>query len=491
MEKFNGEMKIKRLKILNIFIFFLILNVGFCGKSFSQATGSLFMLQENFHSQMLNPSYMRNDKALVVSVPILAGATVGNSGNFKISDLILKDRSGNMVIDFEHFYNAGNLESSISDWSSIPVFFVGIPFSGGRLSIYLKEHVQSSLSFNINALEFFNIGNSSVNFRSYNTDNIDYSGMGYRELAVGYARNINEKISIGIRGKLLLGAAFAEVENWSYGINTTEGGDEIELTNKGTGRISLPVRLQLNAENRVINVSSENVMGEYLGSFHNPGLGIDLGATINLNKKSWISVSATDFGGIWFRHNAMNIEQDASYTFKGFDISNSIDGNKANGYIEPFYLMKGTLDSIRNVYRPIVDSSNFVQGLVPKTSLHYQYNFTDKISVGVTNQSAFYKKSILNVFTISTLQRLGNFSVFENVNLYGLNTFTFGGGIQWEGRFGQMFASTDNPFAVYHPARNKSFSMTVGISLIFNKPADKKSPDGKFSPYFPFYDNRK
>ncbi|MCF6358937.1 MAG: DUF5723 family protein, partial [Draconibacterium sp.] len=189
-------MNIKRLNIFNIIIPLFILNFAFFGTAFSQATGSLFMLQENFHSQILNPSYKRTDNAIVISIVGLAGSTLGNSGNFEFADMLVKDQTGNTGVDFKQFYDAGNTESSVVDWSSIPVVFVGIPLSEGRLSIYFKEQIQSSLNFNTTKHEFPDFRNIT----SYNTDNIDYSGMGYRELAVGYARTINENISMGIRG---------------------------------------------------------------------------------------------------------------------------------------------------------------------------------------------------------------------------------------------------------------------------------------------------
>ncbi len=459
--------------------------------AFSQATGSMFMLQDNFQSQMLNPSYMRNDNAVVIAIPGLAGATIGNNGNFKISDLIVKSPSGKMVLDINNFYETGNSISTLKDWISIPLVFVGIPTDNGRISFYLKDQVQSALSFNISAMEFLDNGNVSSSYKSYNTDNINYSGIEYRELAVGYAQNLNEKVNVGVRGKLLFGIIYAEMENWNYGINTSESGDAVELTSSGSGRISLPLPLELNVENRILRVIGDNALGKYLGFFHNPGLAIDLGATIHLNERSWLSASANNLGAIWFRPNAMNIKQDASYTFRGFDISNSIDSKIGLGYIDPFNLILETKDSIRNVYRPVADTARFVQGLVPQTSFHYQYYFSDLFAGGLSNQTAFYKNSMLNIFTVSALQKKGNLSVFENVNLYGFNSITVGGGFQWEGKSWQVFAVTDNLFAVYHPAKNKSFSMSVGISILLNNATEKKISKGKFSPYLPFFDHKK
>jgi len=487
IQKFNLKMNIKRRDIFKIFIPLFIMNFAFFGTAFSQATGSLFMLQDNFHSQILNPSYKRTDNAIIISIVGLAGSTVGNSGNFKFSDILVKDQTGKTGMDFKQFYDAGNTESSVVDWSSIPVVFVSIPLSEGRLSIYLKEQIQSSLNFNTTMQQFPDFGNIT----SYNTDNIDYSGMGYRELAVGYARDINENISIGIRGKILFGAVFIDVNDWSFGVNTTLNGDSLELTHKGPGRLMIPVTTKLDDNKIVRYMEGKNAVGKYLSSYHNPGLGIDLGATFTINEKSSLTVSTTDLGAIWFRHNTMDIEQNFSHVFDNPELNDYLESSNEGEYFNPYNLILKTKDEIPKLYRPQVDTAGFVQGLVPKTSLHYQYYFSERLSFGATNQSAFYKNNFLNILTVSGLQNRGNFSIFESVNLYGLKTVTVGAGIQYEGRFGQIFAAADNIFAVIQPTKNESFSFSVGISLLINKTAEKKISKGNFSPHFPFYENKK
>ena len=490
-EKFNCSMTSKRVKIIYGIIFLLILNLFFYEKVFAQATSSLFMLQDNFRSQILNPSYKRTDDAIIISIVGLAGANVGNSGDFKISDITTKNPEGKMVADFERFSTLGNTAGSATDWTSLPVVFVSIPLSEGRLTLYYQEQVTSSLNFDISEVEFTNIDNFQGTLRSYNTSNIDFTGMGYREIAAGYAKDINEKISIGIRGKVLFSGAFTYVEDWSYGINTTKNNNELELTHKGTGKLMVPVTIELNNSNRVSSMESKNSVGKYLSSFHNPGLGIDLGATVNLNEKSWLSMSATDLGFIWFRHNSMEIMQNDSYLFSSSEIPNYVETNSAGSYFDPYNLIVKTKDAIPHLYRPVVDTASFLQGIVPKTAIHYQYNISDNLSVGATNQTAFYKNNFMNIFSLSGLQKKGNFSFFENVNLYGLNQFTFGGGVQWEGRYIQFFASTDNLLAVYSPTKSESFSFSAGICLLINKPVKRKNSGGKTSPQFPFYENKK
>jgi hypothetical protein len=447
---------------------------------------------------------MRTDNATVFTVVGFGGATIGNSSNFNLSDLLYKADDGAIGFDFDKLYNGKDSKYAINNWSTIPAIFVDIPFKNGRLNFSYKEKLESSLSFDLNEKRFEKDVNSPATFKSYYSDNIKASGVGYHEVAVGYATQITENISVGARGKILFGAALADINDWSYGIDYTEKGDQIELRHKGTGTIEVPVTFYLSGENRVLAVNSEDAVKNYLGNFHNPGIGIDLGATIQLTEKSWMSISATDIGVIWFRHNTMDILQDTSFVFETYeDIHDyiSYDGYP-EGYVDPYDLIIQTKDEHPYLYRPLVDTIKTVQGLFPKIALHFQHNLYSNLSFAFTNQSAFYKQSFLNILTFSTLQKAGDFTFFQNINMYGTNSFTFGVGMQWECRYVQLFAVTDNVEAVFRPTHNKSFSMSAGIAFLLNKPNEpkperkrsakgssskRKRTKGRVSPYLPFY----
>jgi hypothetical protein len=97
------------------------------------------------------------------------------------------------------------------------------------------------------------------------------------------------------------------------------------------------------------------------------------------------------------------------------------------------------------------------------------------------------------------MQSWAKLSVFENLNLHGISDISLGGGIQYEGKHAQLFLATDNLIAFYHPASNRTFSITAGICLLLNheKGIDNlsnnnsssgiKKRDGKTSRDLPYY----
>lgn len=484
-------------KLLITFLFILLI---FGNKLFSQVSGSLFLIPDNFYAQMLNPSFMRHDEAIQIAVPGLAGFSLSNQGNFKISDLIRVDENRKPYVDFSHFYEQGNIENNIEQNLSVPVVFVGIPVNKGRISFYYQENVQAFTSFSINPIRFLINGNVSSEFHSFNTEDINLSALGYKEFAFGYAHVLNNKLDVGMRFKILFGEIYADLNHWNYRLTTSESGDEVRLQAGGMGQIYLPVPIQISKINQIDGINSQNFLREYLTTYNNPGVAIDLGVNYHLDEKHSVSFAMRDFGNLWFGKNALNIEQRGDLNFTGFDFTDATRYSGRLSYIYPWNLMEDKKDSIREVFLPFVDTARFTQNLPVKTALSYQFKYTDKILFGLTNQTVFLQNNIHNKLTLTALQKSANFSFFENINLFNVDEINVGGGMQYEGKYAQVFFAVENFLAIYHPAGQKAFSFACGASFLLNRQKEElkgssKEPakkgryrsNGKISKYLPFY----
>jgi hypothetical protein len=254
----------------------------------------------------------------------------------------------------------------------------------------------------------------------------------------------------------------------------------------------------LRSDSTIYGINSEKAFSKYMRAYQNHGFAIDLGINYRINKKSSFSAAVRDLGAIRYGYNANKLIQNDKYGYIGFVLVSAVRWPEEAEYTNPNVLIDYLKDSIRNVWQPAVYESGFVAGLAAKTVLHYQYVLSKKLSVGVTDQSAFQKNNFQNILTVSALQGWPNLSVFENVNLHGVSDVSLGGGFQYEGDFYQAFLATDNLIAFYHPANNKTFSVTGGICILLNhkKAGDSendknnkgiKKRKGKISPHLPYY----
>ncbi len=474
-----------------IFLCFLL-----TGNINGQINGSLFMLPNNFYAQMYNPAFMRTDKAIEISIAGLSGFSFMNQGNFKISDLITTP-NGSPVIDPVHFYENISKNNYIRQDIAVPMAFVSFPLKKGIFSAYYKENIGSALKFKKDVIEFLVNGNTEPEYRNFSTDAINLISAGYREFAVGYAKKMNRKLDAGAHGKLLFGAAYFNADNWNYNIETSADGSMIKFRAAGKGHLMLPLPVVLRADSTIFSVETEDAFSKYLRAYQNPGFAIDLGINYMINKKSSFSASVRDLGMIWYNNNGMTLSENQKYNYIGFDLVHAVRFNEEPGYEHPLYLIDLVKDSIRNVWHPKVVKSGFASALATKTVLHFQHEFSEILSYGVTNQSAFQKNNFQNILTLTAMQSWPNFSVFENLNLQGVSNVSVGGGFQYEGDFFQAFLATDNIIAFYHPANNKNFSVTAGVCILLNhkkfidpeKQKNKgiKNRKGKISPDLPYY----
>ena len=455
------------------------------------------MLPNNFYAQMYNPAYMRTDKAIEISIAGLGGFSFINQGSFKISDLITTP-AGSPVIDPENFYNNIPNNNFFRQNLSVPMAFVSVPLNKGVFSFYYKENVSSVLKFKKDVIEFLINGNNKPEYQDFNTNAMSSLTSGYREFSFGYSTKKNKKLDVGIHAKILFGAALLNADDLNFRIRTAPDGNDISFVAGGKGNLMFPLSVRLRSDSTILSFEGDKVFSKYMKEYKNPGFAIDLGLNYQINKKDKISVSVRDLGLIWYKDKSMTMNWVGEYNYIGFDLINAIRWPEEPGYVDPVRLIDLVKDSLRNTWHPKVVEESFAFGLGPKTMLHYQHDFSDFLSAGVTNQSAFKKNSFQNILTLSALQKWSYLSVFENVNIHGISDISIGGGIQYEFEYAQFFLATDNLVAFYHPANNKTFSITAGICILLNHKKEKdfessnkgiNKRKGKISPDLPYYKN--
>ena len=459
---------------------------------YSQNEGALFMLPDNFQAQLLNPAYF-NEEATILALPGLAGASLSNEANFKLTDIIYTNSSGQTVYDLGRFGEMGHSINWNSIHFSMPLLYVGIPTKKGVLSFHIKENINIATRFPINTIVWFDNGNLPEAYHNFQSGNIHFKMLGFYEAGFGYGAHLNEKLRFGVRGKILFGQMLVQFNKWYYSIETSTNGDKVTLSSQGRGIVSSPFPVIRDESGKFQNVETENALSNYL-SVRNPGFAIDGGITVDIDKKRQFSVSINDLGLIYFKNNTWDLYQNSTYDFYGIDISNSVNSKIGNGYVFPFYLMTSVKDSIRNVFKPVSTPRKLFRGPSPKLYMHYQYKYATNFSLGITNRTIFQKSYLMNTTSLNALKEKGNFCFFGNITLHRLSSLTFGGGLQWNTAFTQFFVFTDNIIAIYHPAAQRSYALTFGVNFLFNKnkpePEDRKtdySRRGKISKYFPFY----
>ena len=308
------------------------------------ALGLLSMCSLHAMAQQLNSAYFTNDYKFrhtmnpaygneqnYVSMPGFGNVNVSTMGNFGYEDVIFdnpmfpstsKDRLTTFMnpyistADALKGFNSG--DNKILGDVSITVLSAGFKGFGGYNTVELNARTSFGMSIPYELFEFAkNTGN-----RTYNIGNISANGQAFAELAFGHSRQINEKLRVGAKVKLLFGAGRGDVnidnvkadlaadDKW-----TVSGHAKSEVSVKGFTYKTEEKEYKEEGRGTYQYVNDVDVDGAGLGGF---GLAFDLGGVYKINNDFTVSAALLDLGFIKWSNNMVAVNGGEEFVFNGF-----------------------------------------------------------------------------------------------------------------------------------------------------------------------------
>ena len=308
------------------------------------ALGLLSMCSLHAMAQQLNSAYFTNDYKFrhtmnpaygneqnYVSMPGFGNVNVSLMGNFGYEDVIFdnpmfpstsKDRLTTFMnpyistADALKGFNSG--DNKILGDVSITVLSAGFKGFGGYNTVELNARTSFGMSTPYELFEFAkNTGN-----RTYNIGNISAKGQAFAELAFGHSRQINEKLRVGAKVKLLFGAGRGDVnidnvkadlaadDKW-----TVSGYAKSEVSVKGFTYKTEEKEYKEEGRGTYQYVNDVDVDGAGLGGF---GLAFDLGGVYKINNDFTVSAALLDLGFIKWSNNMVAVNGGEEFVFNGF-----------------------------------------------------------------------------------------------------------------------------------------------------------------------------
>ena len=177
-------------------------------------------------NHLLNPA-LRPSNKVYIGLPVLSGINLNVNNNFvNFSDVFMKGHPSDSIISILHpDYNINDFLAKISNKNSIEteatIQLFGLGFSVGKdgyVFLDINERVDGNVVIPGDIFKLALEGNepfvgSKIDLSSLSGD-LKY----YREVGLGYSRNVTNKLRVGVKGKLLFGIACASIDNKSLGI---------------------------------------------------------------------------------------------------------------------------------------------------------------------------------------------------------------------------------------------------------------------------------
>jgi len=431
----------------------------------AQQNFTLYNMEAVPQRMYANPAFMPSNSKVYVGLPILSSEYLNfsNSG-FKYSDLI-KHRGDSLYVDYENMLSKLSKNNYISAAFQPDILSFGFKIKKNYFSFNATEKINLRFRYPKNFMELIWKGNGGLLGEEVKL-NFGVNFSHYREYAIGFAREINDKLTVGAKVKYLYG-----MENvW------TERSDVSLTTDPTDFAITAKSDIKINTSG-VDSSSTANInVKDYLFKKKNHGLGLDLGGVYKYNDKFTFSASVIDFGFIKWKDEVTNYQStnpNGEFTYQGMDLNQLLNADSTNN---PGKVMA---DSLEKIFKIEEAHTNYKTNLSTQIYLGTNYSITEKSNAGILLYAQVFDKSIHPGLALSYNQRVGKWLSFSgSYSIYNRSYNNLGLGLTLARGPVQLYIASDNVLGAIFPQNTKNLHLHFGINLMFGRKGSDKDKDG-------------
>ncbi len=286
---------------------------------YSQQSHSLYFMSELSQRHQYNPSFV--PKYGYIALPVLGNIQVGGKSNVGVTNFLFRKEGADVIfldstVNGDKFISTLNPENYIYQNARIDLFSCGFftpknEFLSFDLS--LKETLYANLP-----LEFFRLAKIGLDTSTnrYDLSSIKYGNMFWIEAALGYSREVNDRLRIGGKIKLLAGLSSVII-----------GYDKLEIE-KNEFNWSVQAKGESYLMSNIVSLKTDSAgyfsYEDYKWTRSRKpsgyGVGIDLGVVFQPTGKICLAASLEDFGFIhWKSGSIQKGVADSVAVFEGFE----------------------------------------------------------------------------------------------------------------------------------------------------------------------------
>lgn len=422
-----------------------------------------------------NPYQMKANPATDLPYESVMSLVIGNidldiqNTSIRYDNLFDFDAEGRpATINLRQFANSLKEENFLGLNVNVDLFTLYRRLNKGMITINYGVKAQGDAKLNDGLFQLMAYGNSAfVGEDNPAMVNMDVNASVYQELAVGYQFNVNDKLSLGIRPKLLFGFADIETDAFDAKLFTDADSYALRLEERIDMRASMP---------RVVYVKEGHLMTngffKMAEVFRNPGFGVDLAAEYRFNDKFSAVAAVNDLGFIHWGMNNIEMKgqindvgqfyDDGSFLFEGMDIDQLQRVISDEWYREEF------LDTLQQYFQVGFNKAEAYNAMLNTNVMlrgNFDINPCNRFSVQV--QGRFLGSGFRPAMTLAYC---GSF--FNNLNVCATYTMmphsydNIGLGFSWMIETCNIYLTTNNLIGCFKPLNASGFNAQVGI--VFN-----------------------
>jgi outer membrane protein OmpA-like peptidoglycan-associated protein len=418
----------------------------------------------------INPAVLPLQKVFV-ELPVLNLRTMFAHNSFSWRDLHTL-RNGSVYWDIDKAMSKIRKNQLLSlehrtDWLRFG-FRVGKNYFSANVSEVIRFDFAYPQEF-VNLLYY---GNAAYLGETVSLKRMGFQAAHYREMAVGFSRELTDRWSAGIRLKYLYGMENIRTAPTDLSIRTDATDYSLFLNTDYVVNTSLPENSDPGYDRfDTTSAQRRRYIRDYLWQQKNRGLGINAGVRYRMNDTWSFNLSVVDLGYIRWRSNVKNYTATkGTYEFSGIDLDRFINDSDAT--------VQGVLDSLGQTFEPVETRKAYTTPLAGRIVLSAAYQLDPGTQLSLLVQGRSLYNRILPSATLgiqhqvtNSLWLTGTYSMFNG------RFDNLGAGIAVNGGSFQFFALCDNLIGTIDPLSHHFAQVHAGFNLIWGRPEKMRDTD--------------
>ena len=365
------------------------------------------------------------------------GLTTNGLSLGRLNDALIPNAEDSFTLEVDRLDNIFSQTTYINtnitqDWIAF-----GFRLKNSMVYFNITEKVKSRLAL---PRDFFSLvfeGNGGENLGRTFDLNWGYDLLHTREFAVGFQKSFfDQTIKVGGRLKYIYG--LNSIHTARNDIRLTTDPDDFTMT------MEADIKLDMASSYLSYSDGPFQDSSKLFGGARNRGLGVDLGASIDITEMFTVHGSIVDLGYINWTENVRSIQSKnpgASFAYRGIDIGRIFADSIA--FDEGLDRLADSLTETFDL--DTVSGESFTTSLIGEFYLGGNLNITDKHNAGALLYGSFYNRQFYPALTLSWNSRVGRvLGVSASYTMMRGNFANAGLGISINGGPEQFYIVSDN-----------------------------------------------
>jgi len=396
---------------------------------------------------------------IFIGIPALSSIHAGYSNSYCSYNNVIIKNNDTIIPNISYAFKYPNSRQYIN--SELHLSILNFGFKNKRkyyFNFNIQDKIEAGIIFPTNLIRFPFEGNTAHVGENYNLSGLRIFGIYYREWALSISKVINNKLTAGIRGKILFGKANIHTFKNNIFLYTSSDIYQLNASSDITIKTS-PIDVNINNSHELPEVNfPENIsVKNFLLNGKNKGIALDIGVLYNYNENITFSASILDIGCIYWKFNPSMINEKSTFEFNGFYY---------NPNTNEFEGIDNLIDSFQYSYSFSTNTLAYFTLMSPKFYFGGIYYLNDYLNSGLLLRNELYHKRRITSITSSLNGRYKKICGSISWTVINKSLLNFGCGIGLNITGFGFYALSDNLIAAFKYKSVRYTNIRFGFNLL-------------------------